>query len=288
MERVPSACAALRVTVHTRKWAASSPTGGAGCSSHTSLNLAPRPRSVCAGHPRESWDRAALGRCGNLRGHRDLARKECGRALRRLRLRAAGLSGRGRAWTGAAVGAGDTTARTLHSPLTASISLPCIRVRPDLGRPRSPSSRTPGPTCAVARTVDRSAPGTPALHRAAGCAPDGGDCGGDGGSGGRGGGGKRAGGRAEGWLLPPAQDRRFLSSLGPSLAHARRPSRLPDRSAESFAFHLEETKEGKCDGAVWPGTERLGASQTLGVKGGVVKRGTSSYQVAVKPKESDR
>lgn len=281
MEWVPSACAALRVTVHTRKWAASSPTEGAGCSSHNSPNLALRPRRVRAGHPRESRDRAALGRCGRLRGHRDLRGKECRRALRRLRLRAAGLSGRGRAWTGAAVAAGDANARTLHAPLTASVSLHCTRVRPDLGRPRSPSPRPPGPTCTVARTVDRSSPGTPALHRAAGCSPDGGDGGGDGGGGSRGGGGKRAGGRAEGWLLPPAQDRRFLSSLGPSLARARRPSRLPDRSAESFAFHLEETKEGKCDGAVWPGTERLGASQTLGVKGGVVvKRGTSSYQVA--------
>lgn len=64
MEWVPSACAVLPSTVHTRKWAVSSPTGGAGCNSHTSPNLALRPHRVRAGHPRESQDRAALRRCG--------------------------------------------------------------------------------------------------------------------------------------------------------------------------------------------------------------------------------
>lgn len=165
-------------------------------------------------------------------------------ALCRLRPGPPGSPQRGRAWIGAAVAAGDATALTLHAPLPASVSLPSTRMRPDLGRPRSPSSRPRGPTCAVARTGDQSAPGTPSLHRAAGCAPDGGDSG----DCGRGGGGKRAGGRVEGWLLPPAQDRRFLSSLGP-LARARRPSRLPDRSAQKvLLFTWRKPRRGSVMG----------------------------------------
>lgn len=175
-----------------------------------------------------------------------------------------GLPGRGRTWTGAAVAAGDATALTLHEPLPASVSLPGTGVRPDLGRPRLPSSRPPGPTCAVARTVNRSALGTPALHRGAGCAPDSGD-------GGRGGGGKRAGGRAEGWLLPPAQDRRFLSSLGP--LHARAAPRGSQTAARrKFCFSLggnqrggsvtgsvaRDRKTGRFPG---PGSERQGAQE---------------------------
>lgn len=148
---------------------------------------------------------------------------------------------------------------------------------PDLGRPRSPSSRPQGPTCAVARTVDRSAPGTPALHRAAACASDGGDCG-DVGGGGLGGGGKRAGGRAEGWLLPPARDRRFLSSLGPS--HTRAAPRGSQTAAQKvLLFTWTKPTRGSEMGQCGRGTERLGASHTLGVKSRVDKRGTSSYQV---------
>lgn len=128
MEWVPSACAALRVTVHTRKWAASSPTGGAGCSSHTSPNLALRPHRVRAGHPRES-------------PRTELHSGAADAALHRLRPRPPGSPQRGRAWTGAAVAAGDATARTRHAPLPASVSLPRTGVRPDLGRPRSPSVR---------------------------------------------------------------------------------------------------------------------------------------------------
>lgn len=165
------------------------------------------------------------------------------------------------------MGAGDATSLTLHDPLPASVSLPCTGVRPDLGRPGSPSSRPPGPTCALARTLDRSAPGTPALHRGAGCDPDRGD----GSDGCRRGGGKRAGGRAEGWLLPPAQDRRFLSSLGPS--HARAAPRGSQTAAHrKFCFSLGGNQRGgSVTGSVardretgrfpGPGSERQGAQE---------------------------
>lgn len=162
---------------------------------------------------RESQDRAALRRCG---------RRPPPTAPQAARLPPAGTR----------LGGSCSGSRRRDSPHPARPA-PCLGFPPPhRGAPGSRQAalafrQTPGPTWAVARTVDPSAPGTRALHRAAGCAPDGGN----GGDCDRGGGGKRAGGRAEGWLLPPAQDRRFLSSFGP-LAHARRPSRLPDRSAQ--------------------------------------------------------
>lgn len=145
MEWVPSACAALRVTVHTRKWAASSPTGGAGCSSHTSPNLALRPHRVRAGHRRES------PRTQPHSGAADAA-------LHRLRPRPPGSPQRGRAWTGAVVAAGDATACTRHAPLLASVSLPRTGVRPDLSRPRSPSS-DPGPYLGSGSDCESERPG---------------------------------------------------------------------------------------------------------------------------------
>lgn len=67
-----------------------------------------------------------------------------------------------------------------------------------------------------------------------------------------------------GRLLPPCQDRRFLSSLGPLHARTRAPPLAAPRpqGSESFAFHLRETKRGKCDGC--PGTEGLGSFPDTG------------------------
>lgn len=108
---------------------------------------------------------------------------------------------------------------------------------------RLPSfSRLPDPTCAVAPAVGPSAWGTHALHCAAGCARGGGA------RGPREAVGNPARGRAKGRLLPPGQDRRFLSSLGP--LHARAPPLAAPRpqGSESFAFHLGETKRGSAMG----------------------------------------
>lgn len=99
-----------------------------------------------------------------------------------------------------------------------------------------------------------------------------------------GGGGKRAGGRAEeGRLLPPCQDRRFLSSLGPLHARTRAPPLAAPRpqGSESFAFHLRETKRGKCDGAGCPGTEGLGAFPDTRSKRKDAGEGSDSFLLQV-------
>lgn len=98
-----------------------------------------------------------------------------------------------------------------------------------------------------------------------------------------GGGGKRAGGRAEGRLLPPCQDRRFLSSLGPSHARTRAPPLAAPRpqDSESFAFHLLETKRGSAMmGQAVQGPKDWALPQTRGVKERMEEKAeTPSYQV---------
>lgn len=81
-------------------------------------------------------------------------------ALHRLRPRPPGSPQRGRAWTGTVVAAGDATACTRHAPLPASVSLPRTGVRPDLSRPRSPSSN-PGPYLGSGSDCESERPGNP-------------------------------------------------------------------------------------------------------------------------------
>lgn len=156
--------------------------------------------------------------------------------------RAAGLPGRGLTWTGDAVAAGDATALTLHAPLLASVSLLCTRCArisasrarppPDLralpapwlrrwiGAPRGPPPCIMGP----------AAPGT-AVTAAA-----------------------EAAGNGQG--AEPSRGLASSSCPGPPLplqprplARARRPSRLPDRSAQKvLLFTWRKPKRGKCDG----------------------------------------
>lgn len=236
MERLSSACAALRVTV----------TVGSGRRAARRRDVptlfpTPLPTSPCVPQDerrppeascRESRDRPARGRSARPRGHRTPAGLEQGRA-------------------------GDDAAPAPHAPPLPRFPSPApARARPELrpsharswaGRVRP--AETPGPTCAVGR----SAPGTPARHRAACCR------------------GRRRetgeGPEPRGGAFLRARTR-FLSSPGP--LHARRPSRLPDRRAQKVWLFAWAKPRGEVR---WgrrfpgPGEERM------------EKRGTPSRQV---------
>lgn len=136
-------------------------------------------------------------------------------------------------------------------PLLASISLPCTRARrtrvitrttPGFRQAAFPTSCLPGPTCvAVTPAGDGSAPGTPAMHRAACCARD---CG--------------AGGRGRRWQTGrgPSRGGEAPSSLpGPPLPLQPRPLARPHARAaprgsqtaglRKFCFSLARNQEGE-------------------------------------------